>query len=127
MSFSRARNHYISSNELVETDESKNARAILMALDQLIEALNKLAVAKKPEDREAPLEIALSRIYLLQKCLDFNLGGDLAKNLFRVYEYARQSILSQSSTSLDSGKIENAKLYITQIREGWSEVVSKVK
>ena len=76
------------------------------------------------EDKEQDFEIALTRIYLLQKCLDFKAGGELAKNLFRVYEHVRQEII-KASTAADAKNLENAIDYITLIYEGWSEITEK--
>jgi flagellin-specific chaperone FliS len=62
---------------------------------------------------------------LLQKCLDFNAGGELAKNLFRVYEHVRQEIIKASTGATDAKNLENAIDYITLIYEGWSEITEK--
>ena len=38
---------------------------------------------------------SLLTIYFLQKSLDFNSGSDLAKNLFRLYEFCRTTLLEK--------------------------------
>ena len=78
------------------------------------------------EDKEQNFEVALTRIYLLQKCLDFEAGGDLAKNLFRVYEHVRKEIIKTSFNENDTKQLENAISYITLIYEGWSDITKKV-
>lgn len=123
MNTAYARAGYAKTLELTETDNVKNAKAIMIALTQLIGALEELLSAKTAEEREQPLETALSRIYLLQKCLDFDQGRDLAINLFKVYEFTRQSLLKFTASQETRKSVLNAIEYITLISEGWEEVL----
>ena len=123
MNTAYARAGYARTLELTETDNVKNAKAIMVALTQLIGALEELLSAQTAEEREQPLETALSRIYLLQKCLDFDKGGDLAVNLFKVYEFARQSLLKFKGNDETRKSVQNALEYVTLISEGWEEVL----
>ena len=123
MNTAYARAGYAKTLELTETDNVKNAKAIMLALTQLIGALEELLSAQTAEEREQPFETALSRIYLLQKCLDFDKGGDLAVNLFKVYEFARQSLLKFKGNDETRKSVQNALEYVTLISEGWEEVL----
>lgn len=123
MNTAYARAGYAKTLELTETDNVKNAKAIMIALTQLTGALEELLSAKTAEEREQPLETALSRIYLLQKCLDFDQGRDLAINLFKVYEFTRQSLLKFTASQETRKSVLNAIEYITLISEGWEEVL----
>ena len=123
MNTAYARAGYARTLELTETDNVKNAKAIMFALTQLIGALEELLSAQTAEEREQPFETALSRIYLLQKCLDFDKGGDLAVNLFKVYEFARQSLLKFKGNDETRKSVQNALEYVTLISEGWEEVL----
>ena len=59
-----------------------------------------------------------SSIYFLQKCLDFEKGGELAVRLFKVYEYCRKQVIQ--FTVVDSKvTLEQAILFINTIYEGW--------
>ena len=118
-----ARAGYIKALELTETDNVKNAKAIMIALTQLIDALEELLSAQTAEEREEPYETALSRIYLLQKCLDFDKGRDLAVNLFKVYEFTRQSLLKFKDNDETRKSVQSALEYVTLISEGWQEVL----
>ena len=118
-----ARAGYIKTLELTETDNVKNAKAIMIALTQLIGALEELLSAQTAEEREEPYETALSRIYLLQKCLDFDKGRDLAVNLFKVYEFTRQSLLIFKDNDETRKSVQSALEYVTLISEGWQEVL----
>jgi flagellar protein FliS len=125
MNTAYARAGYAKTLELTETDNVKNAKAIMFALTQLIGALEELLSAQTAEEREQPFETALSRIYLLQRCLDFDKGRDLAVNLFKVYEFARQSLLKFNGNDETRKSVQNALEYVTLISEGWQEVLPK--
>ena len=125
MNISLARQHYTMTKENSVSNADQNAFAIKLAMEQLIKAMNGLMSDVPIEDKEQDFEIALTRIYLLQKCLDFNEGGELAKNLFRVYEHVRQEIIKASTGAAETKNLENAIDYITLIYEGWSEITEK--
>jgi len=125
MNISLARQHYTMTKENSVSNADQNAFAIKLAMEQLIKAMNGLMSDVSIEDKEQDFEIALTRIYLLQKCLDFNEGGELAKNLFRVYEHVRQEIIKASTGAAETKNLENAIDYITLIYEGWSEITEK--
>jgi flagellar protein FliS len=125
MNISLARQHYTMAKKNNVSNADQNAFAIKLAMEQLIRAMNGLVSSVSIEEKEQDFEIALTRIYLLQKCLDFNAGGDLAKNLFRVYEHVRQEIIKTSTGDADTKNLESAVDYITLIYEGWSEITEK--
>ena len=125
MNISLARQHYTMTKENNVSNADQNAFAIKLAMEQLIKAMNGLMSSVSIEEKEQNFEIALTRIYLLQKCLDFEAGGELAKNLFRVYEHVRQDIIKNSISDTDIINLENAIAYITLIYEGWSEITEK--
>ena len=125
MNLSLARQHYSMTKENNVSDADQNAFAVKLAMEQLLKAMNDLMSNVSIEDKEQNLEIALTRIYLLQKCLDFEAGGDLAKNLFRVYEHVRQEIIKNSISDTDKIDLENAIVYITLIYDGWREIINK--
>ena len=97
MNLSLARQHYSMTKESKIDGPSQNALAIKLALEQLVNSLKTLLSDETVEKRENAFEIALSRIYILQKCLDFEAGGELARNLFKTYEHARQTTISYMS------------------------------
>jgi flagellin-specific chaperone FliS len=126
MNLSLARQHYTTTKDNKVSNTDQNAHAIKLAMEQLLKAMNSLTKGDSIDDKEKNFEIALTRIYLLQKCLDFEAGGDLAKNLFRVYEHTRHAIIKHSTGGSDEQNLEKAVAYITLIYEGWSEITKKV-
>ena len=124
MNLSLARQHYSMTKESKIDGPSQNALAIKLAMEQLVNSLNTLLTDETLENRENAFEIALSRIYILQKCLDFEAGGELAKNLFKTYEHARKTTITYMSGKTPKVELEKAVCYIEIILEGWKEIVT---
>jgi len=124
MNLSLARQHYSMTKESKIDGPSQNALAIKLAMEQLVNSLNTLLTDETLENRENAFEIALSRIYILQKCLDFEAGGELAKNLFKTYEHARKTTITYMSGKTPKVELEKAISYIEIILEGWKEIVT---
>ena len=124
MNLSLARQHYSMTKESKIDGPSQNALAIKLAMEQLVNSLNTLLTDETLENRENAFEIALSRIYILQKCLDFEAGGELAKNLFKTYEHARKTTITYMTGKTPKVELEKTVSYIEIILEGWKEIVT---
>jgi flagellin-specific chaperone FliS len=124
MNLSLARQHYSMTKESKIDGPSQNALAIKLAMEQLVNSLNTLLTDETLENRENAFEIALSRIYILQKCLDFEAGGELAKNLFKTYEHARKTTITYMTGKTTKVELEKTVSYIEIILEGWKEIVT---
>jgi flagellar protein FliS len=69
---------------------------------------------------------ALTIIYALQSSLDFEKGGDIANNLFQLYEYARQKLISD----LGKGGVTDTPSAIDalrEIRDAWHMIGDEVR
>jgi|TARA_B110000495_G_C22849330_1_gene495271 flagellar protein FliS len=64
---------------------------------------------------------SLSIIYGLQTCLDFDKAPEIAGNLFQLYEFARQKVIS-SLTKKDTDGINQAITVIREILDGWQNI-----
>ena len=64
---------------------------------------------------------SLSIIYGLQTCLDFDKAPEIAGNLFQLYEFARQKVIS-SLTKKDADGINQAITVIREILDGWQSI-----
>ena len=64
---------------------------------------------------------SLSIIYGLQTCLDFDKSPEIAGNLFQLYEFARQKVIS-SFTKKDADGINQAITVIREILAGWQSI-----
>ena len=112
--------------------ESEDPQALIMILlDELLRAMRSYAnLVDKDNSSEARksnhFTRSLTMLYGLQSCLNFDEGGEVAENLFRLYEYARVQLLSTSQT----GQIDGTQVAIsalTEIREAWSIMGPKNK
>jgi flagellar protein FliS len=70
------------------------------------------------EKRSEHYARSLSILHSLQSCLDFDNGGEIADNLFRIYEYARQQLLASFRTKEFEG-MDTAIHCLIEIRDSW--------
>jgi flagellar protein FliS len=112
--------------------ESEDPQALIMILlDELLRAMHSYAnLVEKDKSNEARknnhFTRSLTMLYGLQSSLNFDEGGEVAENLFRLYEYARVQLLNTSQT----GQIDGTQVAIsalTDIREAWSIMDPKNK
>ena len=126
MNVAFARNKYVNTKSNTLNSKSENFEAVSLALRNLLESMTSLKEAKSPEEREPHFETSLTSIYFLQKCLDFEAGGDLAKNLFRVYEFSRQAILDFVLREKGSENMDKSIEYVSLIIDGWNGIENSV-
>ena len=105
--------------------ESEDPQALIMVLlDELLRAMRAyVTIVEKQDDAKARKNDNLTRsltiIYGLQSCLNFEEGGEITENLFKLYEYSRVQLLNASATGETVGM--NAAIQaISDIREAWS-------
>ena len=118
MNVAFARNEYKNTKTSSLGSKSDNFEAVSVALGQLLNSMQGLREANSIEQKDAFFEKSLTSIYFLQKCLDFEAGGELAKNLFRVYEFTRQAVLDFVLREKGSENMDKSIEYVTLIQEG---------
>ena len=121
MNLAFALNTYNQTKVAAETNKRDGYEAVKYALDQVIGSMEKLNTGVDSEEKEKHFERALSSIYFLQKCLDFEKGGDLAKNLFKVYEYCRVQIM-EFALKGSVEKLDTAIEFVQTILDGWDGI-----
>ena len=126
MNVALARNEYNNAKSNALNSKSENFEAVSIALNHLLESMIALKDAESPEEREPLFEKTLTSIYFLQKCLDFEAGGDLAKNLFRVYEFSRQAVLDFVLREKGHDNMDKSIEYVTLIVDGWNGIENSV-
>ena len=122
MNVAFARNEYKNTKTSSLGSKSDNFEAVSVALGQLLTSMQGLREANSIEQKDAFFEKSLTSIYFLQKCLDFEAGGELAKNLFRVYEFTRQAVLDFVLREKGSENMDKSIEYVTLIQEGWNGI-----
>ena len=112
--------------------ESEDPQALIMILlDELLRAMRSYAnhVDKDNSNKvrkNNQFTRSLTMLYGLQSCLNFDEGGEVAENLFRLYEYARVQLLNTSQTGQTNGT-QVAISALAEIREAWSIMDPKNK
>ena len=114
---------------VVESDDPQ--AMIMLLLDELLRAMRGYVSTVSNNDskemrKNDQFTRSLTMLYGLQSCLNFDEGGEIAENLFRLYEYARVQLLHVSQT----GEIDGAQVAISsisEIREAWSIMEPKAK
>ena len=64
---------------------------------------------------------SLTAIYILQSSLDFEKGGEIADNLYRLYEFCKSSIM-KGFTKRNSKLIYDAIPPIDEILDAWKQI-----
>ena len=123
MNVALARNVYHQTKAKTSLPKNDGYEAVKNALKQVSESMEKLQDYPGPEIKEKCIQRALSSIYFLQKCLDFEKGGELAVRLFKVYEYCRKQII-QFNIIDSTVTLHQAILFINTIYEGWDGMQS---
>ena len=104
--------------------ESENPHALISVLfDELIRSM-RLHLSKVKPSEHVENEYfgrALTILYGLQSSLDFENGGEIADNLYRLYEYARQQLLL-TSRGEDIAGLSAAIDAMENIREAWHNI-----
>jgi flagellar protein FliS len=66
----------------------------------------------------------ITAIYILQSSLDFENGGDIANNLYNIYEFCKNGVM-KGFTKRDSKLIYDAIPPIDEILDGWKQIKPK--
>lgn len=64
---------------------------------------------------------SLTAIYILQTSLDIDKGGEIARNLFQVYEYCRNQVVQSKRKDIPQGIVIGARL-LDEIIDAWSSI-----
>ena len=121
-----AKEAYSKVKKETSSDAKKNHANVGMALKKLKSSMTQMVQNEKREDDDdfkKSYKSALYSIYVLQKSLDFDKGGELAQNLYRLYEFCKISV----QDAVMSGDVKKSNLapcckYIGEIVESWEKI-----
>ena len=77
------------------------------------------------ETKSSSFAKSLTIIYSLQTSLDFEKGGEISNNLFRIYEYSRQQLINDLKNNKANG-VTNAIDIISEISDAWDQIGKEV-
>ena len=107
--------------------EAEDTHAMITALfDELLRRMRNFSqnIAGDDETLQARNESyakSLAILHALQSCLDFDKGGEIAENLFRLYEFARQQLLASFRTG-EAERVDAAIHSLSEIRDAWNSM-----
>lgn len=96
---------------------------ILVTLRELERSLRVLAVAETGNAPAAHVNRAFTALYILQSSLDFDRGGEIAVNLFRVYEYCRLRV-AEAFRREPAPRMSDAADHIAALIAAWEQIGS---
>jgi|TARA_R110000851_G_scaffold13723_1_gene46829 flagellar protein FliS len=128
MSFAFARSRYRQAETLVQESATDPYDIVFVTLRELNRSLGVLARTHQ-EARPLPsdhVNRVLTAIYILQSSLDFEAGGDLAGDLFQLYEFARFHVL-KGLRGEEGARLAEAAAAMGDILDAWQQIGSQVK
>ena len=125
-------NHSLPIKSYIENDindkvENNNSHGVIQQiLLELKKNLSTLAYCLKdenhmPEAKSKSFSQSLTAIYILQSSLDFKLGGEIAQNLFELYDFCKSTII-KSFPKKDFEAIFKVIDIISEILDGWKSI-----
>ena len=103
------------------------ARLIVMLYDGAIRFINEAAYAMQQRDYEtqnAKLQRAQKILAELISSLDFDKGGEIAENLFRLYAYMYNQLV-EANINDDAARLEHVVGLLGEIREAWETIAAE--
>ena len=122
-----AKEAYSKVKKETSSDAKKNHANVGMALKKLKSSMTQMVQnetnREDDDDFKKSYKGALYAIYVLQKSLDFDKGGELAQNLFRLYEFCKLTVQDVVMTGdIEKSNLASCCTYIGDIVESWEKV-----
>ena len=117
-----ARYSHVDRQGLIEG--SSPVGVVRLLFDELARQLERLANAEAQADRSArgdAVSRAISIVLALEGSLDFDNGGDIARNLARLYDWLRRTLVSSLSAP-NAESLALARRVIGDLGGAWNQV-----
>jgi len=129
MSIKKMMHAYTVSDREAVAESNDPVAIIALLFDELIRNMQEFVRQSDPETGKAEARShhfsrSLTLIYALQSSLNFEEGGEIATNLFRLYEYSRQQML-QDWKGQTGERTEHAIAVLDDIRDAWQQISRK--
>lgn len=122
MNLSVARSMYVQDQKVHINDTLDPHSTILIVMKALNKNMQKIIdLGNKTSRLNTEFTNAFTAIYILQSSLDFTRGGEIAENLFRVYEYCRQQMLKAFSRKTDHN-LDTCVVLLDEIIRSWEDI-----
>ena len=126
MNFYSAIKQYEHSDINSKLENASKHDFIKIVLEELSKNLKSLKYAienegKLSKTKSKSFSRIITSITVLTSSLDFENGGEIAENLFRLYEFARQQLLESFRTG-EAKRIDAAIHSLSEIRNAWNSM-----
>ena len=126
MNYSQSMRKYVDVDIQARAAVDNPHKIIQEVLIELIKNMKTLAYALDNEPVRSDMKSkafskSITAIYILQSSLDFEKGGEIASNLFNLYDYCKRGIM-KGFTKQDSKLIYDAIPPIDEILDGWRQI-----
>lgn len=120
MNYALARDYYSQKQTTTVVSEASAHQLITLTLNKLKADLVLFReTGEKIKTRSARVSI-LSALQLLQLSLDFEQGGDITHNLYRIYEYIKLCV--SDTEQKDEQKLKICIQIVSEIVDAWEQI-----
>jgi flagellar protein FliS len=116
-----ARSEYLKAAVTTATQE----KLVVLLYDGALQALaraDRAIVNGAPRDAGRELGRAMAIVGELRASLDWEAGGDIAKNLFALYGFVTDRIV-KANVAKEREPIAEARMVMSKLKEGWDGIV----
>ena len=126
MNYSASMKQYVNDDIAAKTSNLDPHKIIKEVLTELKKNMETLAYSIDNEPTVSSIKSrsfskCLTAIYILQSSLDFENGGEIADNLYNIYEFCKGGVM-KGFTKRDSKLIYDAIPPIDEILDGWKQI-----
>jgi len=122
MNYAFARSQYKKSRQAGLSGSSDPHEMITLTLEELSRCLRNLQSLTIEHDKKTKyFSNAFTAVYILQTSLDFEKGGEIAENLFKLYEYCRNQLQKAMNSDHDA-KLEACENVLNDIIDAWGQI-----
>ena len=100
---------------------------IVMLYDGAIKFLRQAIIAMENQDYEQKGKLLVKAMDIIDEldcCLDMELGGEVAENLRRLYDFMRRH-LTEANIKLDAHRIRDVIACLDDLNEGWKAIAGQ--
>ncbi len=126
MNYNASMKQYVNNDIAAKTSSDNPHKIIEEILKDLVKNMHTLAYSLDHEPvissiKSNSFSKSLTAIYILESSLDFENGGQIAENLFSIYEFCKESIMKGFSKR-NSKIVYDAIPPIDEILDGWQKI-----
>ena len=126
MNYSASMRQYVNDDIAAKTSNLDPHKIIKEVLTELKKNMETLAYSIDNEPTVSSIKSksfskCLTAIYILQSSLDFENGGEIAENLYNIYEFCKNGVM-KGFTKRNSKLIYDSIPPIDEILDGWKQI-----